>query len=108
MISASGGLGDEKGKLERRKKEWEVVPEKMVGSSGFEPLKAKSQQIYSLSPLAARATPLYILKFKFLNAEFLAVLIEETAMATSSFASRISGTTIVSLITPTSTSSSSQ
>jgi hypothetical protein len=28
-----------------------------MGSSGFEPLKAKSQQIYSLSPLAARATP---------------------------------------------------
>ena len=30
---------------------------KTVGSNGFEPLKAKSQQIYSLSPLAARATP---------------------------------------------------
>ena len=28
-----------------------------MGSNGFEPLKAKSQQIYSLSPLAARATP---------------------------------------------------
>ena len=28
-----------------------------LGSNGFEPLKAKSQQIYSLSPLAARATP---------------------------------------------------
>ena len=30
---------------------------KKMGSNGFEPLKAKSQQIYSLSPLAARATP---------------------------------------------------
>lgn len=28
-----------------------------MGSNGFEPLKAKRQQIYSLSPLAARATP---------------------------------------------------
>ena len=35
---------------------------KMVGSSGFEPLKAKSQQIYSLSPLAARATPQQLIR----------------------------------------------
>lgn len=28
-----------------------------MGSIGFEPMKALSQQIYSLSPLAARATP---------------------------------------------------
>ncbi len=81
-----------------------------MGSSGFEPLKAKSQQIYSLSPLAARATPrnTYILDCLIRNEDCLAVLMEETAIATSSLASCHKDATAVSLMILASASNSSQ